>query len=85
MLCDRKDGHIDRSLLVMKYIIDRFEGKYALCEDVNKKLTQIPKYKVPPEAKEGDCIYESDGILLLDKSGSLDRHERMKRKLDKLF
>lgn len=37
------------------FIIDRFEGEYALIE-MNKKIFHIPKTLIPKGAKEGDVI-----------------------------
>ncbi|MED0661402.1 DUF3006 domain-containing protein [Geobacillus thermodenitrificans] len=31
----------------MKYIIDRFEGKWTVCEDENCKMVDIEKSKLP--------------------------------------
>ncbi len=40
----------------MKIIIDRFEGDFAIAELQNKKIVNIPKAIIPPEAVEGDVI-----------------------------
>ncbi|MCL2355244.1 MAG: DUF3006 domain-containing protein [Oscillospiraceae bacterium] len=41
----------------MKYTIDRFEYKYAICENKeNGELTNIPIEDMPKNAKEGDTI-----------------------------
>lgn len=40
----------------MKIIIDRFEGDFAIVELQNKKMVNIPKAIIPPEAVEGDVI-----------------------------
>lgn len=40
----------------MHYIIDRFEGSFAVCEDENKKMHNIERSKLPPEAREGDVL-----------------------------
>lgn len=69
----------------MRYIIDRFEGNVAICEDENKNLVSIPKYRLPLEAKEGDCLVETDGIIIIDSTESNSRRERIKKKMDRLF
>jgi len=40
----------------MKYIIDRFEGDFAIVELSNKTFVNIPKTAIPPKAKEGAAI-----------------------------
>lgn len=69
----------------MKYIIDRFEGKIAICEDETKGMVRIPKYKLPLEVQEGDCLIESGGFLKIDQAATEERKSRMKDKMDRLF
>lgn len=57
----------------MKLIIDRFEEKYAVCEDENKKILNINKSKIPKQAKEGDIIIYRNGTYILDKEKTLNR------------
>ena len=40
----------------MKYVIDRFEGEFAVVELSDKKVINIPKIALPQEAKEGSVI-----------------------------
>ncbi len=40
----------------MKVIIDRFEGKYAVCEKKNLEMIDIEIDKLPKEVKEGDVL-----------------------------
>jgi exoribonuclease R len=40
----------------MKYIIDRFEGNFAVVELKNKRLVNIPREAIPEKAKEGDVV-----------------------------
>ena len=57
----------------MELIIDRFEEKYAVCEDENKKILNINKSKIPKQAKEGDIIIYRNGTYILDKEKTLNR------------
>jgi hypothetical protein len=41
---------------IMKYTIDRFEGKYAVVELEDETMIDIPKCALPAGAKEGDII-----------------------------
>ena len=46
----------ERGREVMKYVIDRFEGEFAVVELSDKKVINIPKIALPQEAKEGSVI-----------------------------
>ena len=72
-------------VFIMRYIVDRFEGNIAVCEDENKKLIHIPKYKLPLETKEGDCLIEEDGFFRIDDLQTASRKEYLKKKMDRLF
>lgn len=58
----------------VKYIIDRFEGMFAVCESSELKFLNILKKELPKGIKEGD-------VLLFDgKSYVIDVEETKKRK-----
>lgn len=40
----------------MPFIIDRFEGDYAIVETDTKTFVHLPAVLLPSDAKEGDCI-----------------------------
>lgn len=40
----------------MKVVIDRFEGKYAVCEKTDRTMINVEKSKIPRESKEGDVL-----------------------------
>lgn len=40
----------------MNFIIDRFEGEFAIVELENKEMVDIPRAILPVEAMEGDFI-----------------------------
>ena len=47
--------------------IDRFEGKFAICEDSEEKFYAIETSELPEGAKEGDVLRITDeGELLID-------------------
>lgn len=70
---------------MLQYIIDHFEEKYAICEDENKEMIQIPKKELPPGAKEGDILCACSGILHLDESSTSERRSQIRRKMMDLF
>ncbi len=67
----------------MFYVIDRFEGLYAVCEGSNGEMINILKSELPDGIKEGDKVEKKDdGYIKVDNSS--DR-ERIKGKLNSLF
>lgn len=65
----------------MRMIIDRIEGKFAVCEMETKELMDIPLDTLPIGCKEGMKLEEIDGIYtILDDSVDRKRiHEKMNR------
>lgn len=69
-----------------KFIIDRFEGVFAVCEDENQAFINIPKYKLPLEIKEGDCLkLDEDGIFRIDRDYTKDKKDQIREKINRLF
>jgi hypothetical protein len=69
-----------------KLTIDRFEEGYALCEAEDKSIVKIPKYRLPLDCKEGDCIVQDEnGMLQKDNESTTNRSKLMKEKLNRLF
>mgnify|MGYP003100546725 FL=1 len=69
----------------MKYIIDRLEECLAICENEQKEMISIPLAQLPKAIKEGDIIYEAEGIYSIDKEGTEERRRNMRNKLMGLF
>lgn len=69
-----------------KLIIDRFEGNYAVCEEEDKSMTKIPKYKLPLECKEGDClILNENDMYQKDEKSTSAREKRLLEKMQRLL
>ncbi|MDF2540511.1 MAG: hypothetical protein K0S47_229 [Herbinix sp.] len=69
-----------------KFIIDRFEGEFAVCEGKDKSFHPILKLQLPTDAKEGDCIIkDSMGKFMIDQEETRARKQRIRSKLNKLF
>lgn len=64
----------------MNFIIDRFEGDYAVVELENKEIVDIPRVILPVEAKEGDLINIS-----IQKTETENREKRIQDKFNSLF
>ena len=65
----------------MRVIIDRFEESFAICEKEDLSIIDIPRSKLPQEAKEGDILLvEEDNIVIDVEATKIRRAE-----LEKLF
>ena len=63
-----------------KFIIDRFEGDFAVCETEELEFIDIPKAALPCDAKEGDVI-----TISVDKSETDKRKEKIEGLMNSLF
>ncbi len=64
---------------MMRVIIDRFEGDFAVVETENGAFVNLPKCLVP-DAKEGDVI-----SITIDHAETEKREEKINHLMDKLF
>jgi hypothetical protein len=67
----------------MKLVIDRFEGKYAVCVQENN-IINIPRYKVPIDAKDGDCLTMENGFFVVNNEETSDKKYNMRKLMDDL-
>ena len=58
------------SPMSIEYVIDRFEGNIAVCEDNSRNFIEIDKARLPEGAREGSTIIMDNkgGISLVDSS-----------------
>ena len=69
-----------------KFIIDRFEGNLAVCETEDTSYALIPKYKLPLDCKEGDClIMDEDGMYGKDTKAMTAKEKKIRDKMNRLF
>ena len=67
-------------------IIDRFEGKYAICEDQEQKYFAIAVEELPKGSAEGWVLEISDeGELSFNEEETRARRERIKAKQRRAF
>jgi len=64
------------------FIIDRFEGDWAIIETENHRMFNLPRILLPSGVKEGDVISIQVGI---DAEATRQRAEKSKFRLDSLF
>lgn len=63
-------------------IIDRLESEFAVVEYESGKTFNLPRFLLPPEAKEGDVITLA---VTVDSSGAKERRKNIERLMDDLF
>ena len=69
-----------------KFIIARFEGNYAVCEMEDKSYISIPKYKLPLDCREGDCLLQdADDMYQKDIETKTTKEKKIREKMNRLF
>lgn len=64
---------------MIKGIIDRFEGDFALIE-IDGKIEEFPRRLAPADAREGDAVTIDGDNIRLD----MDATKALKKKIDDL-
>lgn len=64
------------------YIIDRFEGNFAIVETDDRQTFNLPRSLLPQGAKEGDVISIS---VVVDQNETKSRQERIKGMMNNFF
>lgn len=67
-----------------KYIIDRFEGEFAVLERESGGTIDIARTSLP-DANEGDVVILENGSYRVDRSETDKRKELIAQKMRKLF
>ena len=68
------------------YVIDRCEGKYAVCENrENQKMKNVNIYELPENVKEGDVLKYKNGIYIVDDDLRQEIEERISNKVKNIF
>lgn len=66
-------------------IIDRIEENTAVCQREDRSVFTLPLSMLPQGAKEGDALYEENGIFKAAPDETNKRKERIRRKMKDLF
>lgn len=76
-------NHFDNK---MSFLIDRFEGNYAVCENLKtKEMVNIDISKLPNKTKENDIIALKDNCFYIDNEKTLLRKDYIKNLTKDLF
>jgi hypothetical protein len=69
----------------MKVIIDRFEGDFAVCEKPDRTMLNIPKDKLPADAKEGDVLIINGEDIRVNSSATASRKKTIEKLMNDLW
>ena len=69
-----------------KFVVDRFEGVYAVCQNTEtKEMCDVPRTEMPEGVREGSVVVRDKGRFLLDEEEAEARSERIRKKMDDLW
>lgn len=69
----------------MKYIVDRIEGEFAVCEKDDRTTVDIRLSELPSGVQAGNVIIVEDGIPRIDRQLTKERKAQIKKLADELF
>lgn len=64
------------------FIIDRFEGQWAVIEGDEKQTFNLPRQILPAEAKQGDVVLIN---ITVDQVATQERSVRIKKLMEGFF
>lgn len=67
----------------MRYVIDRFEGDFAVCETPEGTMVNVARALLPADAKEGRAVLSDGERWVCDPDTSAS--ERIRSKMDRLW
>lgn len=68
-----------------RYVVDRFEGGLAVCENEEGSQREIPLVLLPEDVKEGDILICEYGMWSVDEEETASRRARIAAKQDALW
>ncbi|MEI6131825.1 MAG: DUF3006 domain-containing protein [Bacillota bacterium] len=70
----------------MRFIIDRFEGNFAILQNSEtSEMSEIEKTALPDEVKEGDALLFEGGLFTVDSDEIMRRTKRIIDKMDSIW
>lgn len=69
----------------MKVVIDRFEGRFVVCEKDDRTMMNIERNKIPAKAAEGDVLDIEEGTVTLDVEETVRRKKEIEKLADDLW
>ena len=69
----------------MKYVIDRFEENFAVCEDEQGNMVSIERNKITGTAAEGDILIQKLNGYVVDEKETIKRKKSIKSLAEELW
>ena len=69
----------------MQLIVDRFEGKFAVCEKPDRTMVNIPFAKLPPDVAEGDVLSVQGDNIIIDIEATKERKQKIRKLMENLW
>jgi hypothetical protein len=69
----------------MRVVLDRIEGKYAVCEKEDRTTINIEKERLPKGAKDGDVLLIEGENITIDRGPTDRRKQDVKKLMDDLW
>lgn len=66
------------------YVVDRFEGRYAILEDSSGRLYDVLRNELPEDLREGDVLHSDNGQFTIDKEATEKERAKIKKIFDNL-
>lgn len=67
------------------YILDRWEENWAVLEQADGSLLNIPRQELPPGSREGDVLQKTEESWQRLPEARQAREEALRRRLNKLW
>jgi len=68
-----------------RYIVDRIESGFAVCETEGGGVVEITLERLPSSVKEGDCLVYDGAKYALDGDATENRRQTIQEKMRRLF
>jgi len=62
--------------IIMRLIVDRFEGDFAVCENENKEMINVCRSELPADVKEGDVLLKMNDKYVIDTAATEERKKK---------
>ena len=66
-------------------IVDRFEGRFAVCEQEDGTMVDVDVKLLPEETKEGDVLRVENGVYAIDADATLERTKHIRQLMGELW
>ena len=73
-------------IMERELVVDRFEGKYAVCEDrKTNEIINIETIQLPENVKEGLVIKYENGKYIIDEEKEKEISDRIEQKMNDIW